>query len=75
MNIIVEAGLQLTLKGPGGFVVIGPDGVTIQGILVKINSGGAAGAGAGASPKSPAAPKDPKAPDEADDGPKFTKKK
>ena len=75
MNIIVEAGLQLTLKGPGGFVVIGPDGVTIQGILVKINSGGAAGAGAGASPKSPADPKDPKAPDEADDGPKFTKKK
>jgi type VI secretion system secreted protein VgrG len=45
MNVVVEAGLQLTLKGPGGFITIGPSGVTIQGIMVLINSGGAAGAG------------------------------
>lgn len=46
-------GMQLTLKGPGGFVDIGPAGVTIQGTLVNINSGGAAGAGSGSSPTAP----------------------
>jgi type VI secretion system secreted protein VgrG len=52
--------LQVTLKGPGGFVDIGPAGVTIQGTLVNINSGGAAGVGSGCSPGSPTAPQDPK---------------
>lgn len=47
MNMILEAGIQLTLKVGGSFVVIDPTGVTIQGPLVKINSGGAAGSGAG----------------------------
>jgi type VI secretion system secreted protein VgrG len=56
MTITLEAGAQLTLKGPGGFVDIGPAGVTIQGIMVLINSGGAAGSGSGSSP---AAPDDP----------------
>ena len=46
--------MQLSLVGPGGFIDIGPAGVTIQGILVKINSGGAAGSGSGCSPESPA---------------------
>ncbi len=71
MTVVIEAGAQLSLKGPGGFVDIGPAGVTIQGTMVLINSGGAAGSGSGASPKSPTAPKDP---DQADDGTKFTKK-
>jgi type VI secretion system secreted protein VgrG len=52
MKVVIEAGLQLTLKAAGGFVDIGPAGVTIQGTLVNINSGGAAGAGSGASPAS-----------------------
>ncbi len=43
MTLILEAGMQLSLKGPGGFVDIGPAGVTIQGTMVLINSGGAAG--------------------------------
>jgi len=50
MNVIIEAGMKLTLKGPGGFVSIDPSGVTIQGNLVRINSGGSAGSGSGAEP-------------------------
>jgi type VI secretion system secreted protein VgrG len=57
MKVIVESGLQLSLIGAGGFVDIGPAGVTIQGIMVKINSGGSAGSGTASNPT---APKDPK---------------
>jgi type VI secretion system secreted protein VgrG len=53
MKVIIEAGQQLSLKGPGGFVDIGPDGVTIQGTKVLINSGGSAGSGSGSSPTAP----------------------
>jgi type VI secretion system secreted protein VgrG len=68
MNVVIEAGLQLTLKGPGGFISIDPVGVAIQGNLVMINSGGAAGAGSGASPTEPqdAAEAAPVKPAEAD---------
>jgi len=69
MKVIIEAGAQISLKGPGGFVDIGPSGVTIQGTMVLINSGGAAGSGSGSSPDTP----EPKKPDEADDGTKFDK--
>jgi type VI secretion system secreted protein VgrG len=64
---IIEAGAQLTLKVGGNFVDINPAGVTIQGTMVMINSGGAAGSGSGSSPQTP------KDPDEADSGKKFTK--
>ena len=57
MKVVIEAGVQLTLKGPGGFVDINPAGVTIQGTMVLINSGGAAGTGSGSSPTSPHDPK------------------
>ncbi len=70
MNVVIEAGLQLTIKASGGFINIGPAGVAIQGTLVLINSGGAAGAGSGSSPTDPKAPKDP---DQADDGSKGGK--
>jgi type VI secretion system secreted protein VgrG len=53
MKVIIEAGMQLSLVGPGGFVDIGPAGVTIQGVMVKINSGGSAGSGKGCSPEEP----------------------
>lgn len=56
MKIILEAGLQISLKAGGSFIDIGPGGVTIQGAMVKINSGGAAGNGAGASPEAPELP-------------------
>jgi len=53
VNLVLEAGVQLTLKAGPSSVVLGPDGVSITGPLVKINSGGAAGSGAGAKPKKP----------------------
>ena len=53
MNVVIEAGMQLTLKVGGNYVSIGPTGVNIQGTMVMINSGGAAGSGSGASPSSP----------------------
>jgi len=53
VNVVIEAGVQLSLKGPGGFIDIGPAGVTIQGTIVLINSGGAAGSGSGSNPKQP----------------------
>lgn len=67
MKVIIEAGMQLTIKAAGGFVDIGPAGVTIQGTMVNINSGGSAGTGTDANPK------DPVAPDTADDGSKGGK--
>lgn len=64
MKVIIEAGLQLTIQGAGGFIDIGPAGITIQGILVKINSGGAPGQGSGSNPDTPedAAEANPTAP-------------
>lgn len=53
MKVIIEAGMQISLIGAGGFIDIGPAGVTIQGTLVNINSGGAAGSGSGSSPTEP----------------------
>jgi type VI secretion system secreted protein VgrG len=70
MTVIIEAGMQLSLKVGGNFIDIGPAGVSIQGTMVMINSGGAAGSGCGSSPTDPTDPKDP---DEADDGSKGTK--
>jgi type VI secretion system secreted protein VgrG len=66
-KVIIEAGQQITIKGPGGFVDIGPAGVTIQGMMVKINSGGAPGSGPG-KPMVPGPPskKDPKKAKKAD---------
>lgn len=52
-TLVLEAGMKLSLKVGGNFIDIGPDGVTIQGTLVKVNSGGSAGSGSGASPKAP----------------------
>jgi type VI secretion system secreted protein VgrG len=56
MTAVIEAGVQLTLKVGGNFIDISPAGVSIQGTLVMINSGGAAGSGSGSSPTSPQDP-------------------
>jgi type VI secretion system secreted protein VgrG len=58
MKVIIEAGMQLSLKAAGGFVDIGPAGVSISGTLVNINSGGSAGSGAGCSPDAAKEPKE-----------------
>ncbi len=49
-TLVIEAGVQLSLKVGGNFIDISPAGVAIQGTLVLINSGGAAGSGAGSHP-------------------------
>jgi type VI secretion system secreted protein VgrG len=69
MKVVIEAGVQLTIKGPGGFVDINPAGVTIQGTMVLINSGGSAGSGTGSKPAGPEDAKkaNPTAPLVADD--------
>jgi type VI secretion system secreted protein VgrG len=51
MKVVIEAGMEITLKAAGGFVTIGPSGVTIQGTMVLINSGGAAGSGSAKAAK------------------------
>jgi len=58
MNVVIEAGMSVTLKAGSGFITVGPAGVSISGIPVLINSGGAAGTGSGASPGTPAQPKE-----------------
>ncbi|PYY16093.1 MAG: type VI secretion system tip protein VgrG [Acidobacteria bacterium] len=70
MTLVIESGVQLSLKVGGNFIDIGPTGVCIQGTMVMINSGGAAGSGSGASPSDPKEPKEPDAPQTADDGSK-----
>ena len=78
MKVVLEAGMQLTLKASGGFVDIGPAGVTISGTMVLINSGGAAGSGSGSSPTAPkdapeAAPIEPTVADDAKSGQKSAR--
>ncbi len=73
MIVNLKAGMQINIDAPmginitcgGNFVNLTPAGVMIQGILVNINSGGAAmnaqsaNAQSPKSPDSPTAPKDP----------------
>ena len=42
-KIVIDAGMELTISGPGGFIKLDAMGITIQGTLVNINSGGAPG--------------------------------
>jgi len=63
MNVVIEGGMQVTIKAGGSSIVLGPDGVSITGMMVKVNSGGAAGSGSGASPVAPTDPVAPEAPE------------
>ncbi|MBV8417528.1 MAG: type VI secretion system tip protein VgrG, partial [Verrucomicrobia bacterium] len=69
MTAVIEAGVELTIKVGGNFISISPAGVSIQGTMVMINSGGAAGSGSGSSPEPAQDPAkaNPTKPDEADD--------
>jgi type VI secretion system secreted protein VgrG len=51
--LVIEAE-DITLKAPGGFVRIDGGGVTIQGTVVKINSGGSANSAPDPQPDKPA---------------------
>jgi type VI secretion system secreted protein VgrG len=56
MSLVIDAGVELTLKAGGGLVKLDPSGITITGPLVRINSGGAATPGKPAQVQSPQAP-------------------
>lgn len=62
LSIVISGDTKLSLVVGGSSVVLGPDGVSITGPLVKINSGGSAGsptAAQDASPPAPQVPADP----------------
>lgn len=61
-KVVIESEAEICLSTPGGFITIGPSGVMIQGIMVMINSGGAAVPGTPGSPEDPQSPADPKSP-------------
>lgn len=44
-TLVLEAATRITLVGPGGFIDIGPSGVSVVGHMVRINSGGDAAEG------------------------------
>jgi type VI secretion system secreted protein VgrG len=67
MNVVIEAGMQISIKAGGSSIVLGPDGVSITGAMVKINSGGSPGSGSGASPVAPTDPEAPEAPEVPED--------
>lgn len=66
-DVVIEGMSKLTIKVGGSSVVLGPDGVSITGPIVKINSGGAAGAAGAATKAQPAAPQAPVEPQENKD--------
>ena len=68
MKVVIEAGVQLSLKVGGNFIDINPAGIFIKGMMVMINSGGAAGSGSGSSPENPTEAKEA---DKADAGKKI----
>ncbi|MDE3011270.1 MAG: type VI secretion system tip protein VgrG [Pseudomonadota bacterium] len=67
MGLVIDAGMELSLKAGGSFVVLNAAGVAVSGTLVQLNSGGSASAPGAAKPASPAAPQDPAAPPEHKD--------
>ena len=69
MNLILEAGMQVSLKVGGNFVDVSVAGVAVNGMPVLINSGGAAGSGSGVQAEAPEDAQDaePEEPQEADD--------
>ena len=45
-----EGGMSVGLRGPGGFITIGPAGIAISGNVVRINAGGSPGTARAAKP-------------------------
>jgi len=68
LQVVIEASTGITLKVGGNFITIDPSGVAIKGILVQINSGGAALSGSPGSLVSPLSPTAAVEADKADPG-------
>ncbi|HCJ29625.1 MAG TPA: type IV secretion protein Rhs [Pseudomonas sp.] len=49
-KLVIDAGMELTASGGGSFIKLDPSGVTLNGVAIKMNSGGAPGRGSGAKP-------------------------
>ncbi|EGH24279.1 Rhs element Vgr protein, partial [Pseudomonas amygdali pv. mori str. 301020] len=52
-NVVIEVGLEITVKAGDSFIKIDASGVTITGPQIKLNSGGKPTLGTGASPVLP----------------------
>jgi type VI secretion system secreted protein VgrG len=52
-DAVGEGGVEVAVKGPGGFIAIDASGVSISGNVVKINAGGSPGKGKGSKPEPP----------------------
>ncbi len=62
LSIVISGDTKISLVVGGSSVVVGPDGVSITGPMVKINSGGSAGSPTAAKDASPPAPQEPAEP-------------
>ena len=54
--MVIEAGVELTIKAGGSFIKLDPGGITLVGPQAKINAGGAPGKGSGIAIKPPVLP-------------------
>ncbi|SFW64825.1 type VI secretion system secreted protein VgrG, partial [Pseudomonas sp. NFACC19-2] len=55
-KMVIEAGIELTIKAGGSFIKLDPGGITISGPLARINAGGSPGKGSGLKIKPPVLP-------------------
>lgn len=60
MTLSLKAGTQLTIQAGESFISLDASGITIQGAMVKVSSGGTPGA---CSPIPPAKPESPSTPE------------
>jgi type VI secretion system secreted protein VgrG len=68
-HFIIEAGLGFCIRTPGGFIKVDSEGITLQGVKLKLNSGGdPLTAPFLPTMMDPPLPVDPTNPDIADDG-------
>jgi type VI secretion system secreted protein VgrG len=56
MQVVIEAATGITLKVGGNFITIDPSGVAVKGIMIQLNSAGAALSGAAGALVSPLSP-------------------
>jgi len=54
--VVIEAGLELTMKAGGSFIKLDAGGVTVLGPRILLNAGGSPGEGSGTTLLSPALP-------------------
>lgn len=59
IKMVIEGSLELCIKAGASFITLDSSGVTIQGPIVKINSGGSPGSAKTAAEANPTAPKAP----------------